>query len=504
MQILVLLLVCCPMLLGQKTGSAGRDVQNADLLPGPDVGAKIRAADMALGSKPGVIVVNTAGALSTPFTLRQQHNLLVRARIMWSATVTLSGMNDVGCSGNGAISSALPISMPVFVGNNATEITIHDCPVDMKSNNPVLAGDGLIDLSMRRLSVTGGTIAQINADHGDSAGGAASNLNFDHNTVTDAPNTGGAALLLVNTMNATVDENTFTGISTGTQWWGGDAAKGTLSQVTRTGKITLTGNHCRMVTACLWGSMGYDITVAHNTADGCLDVCFDAEGGLNTSFVENTATNCNNGCGAIFFFSKGISFVGNTFTGDSKGGGLFFIKNSSANPVSHVDLSVSKNILTCATACNAFLQEALGRATFDGNVITNGIYTPLGFGQNITISNNRFVFTRALPAGAAVIRGPSITGGTSLTIDSNTVSSSVAQGANSACISAVWNDFNNSDTFSIRRNRCEGVSPFPINIVTETAGANPGPHAIWQIEGNIGAGRILHKKTTSNESYSLK
>lgn len=71
------------------------------------------------------------------------------------------------------------------------------------------------------------------------------------NSVHDAPNTGGAAILLVNTKQVKVLKNVFEGISTGTHWWGGDSAKGTLPQVMRTGELTLTGNRCDAVTACL-------------------------------------------------------------------------------------------------------------------------------------------------------------------------------------------------------------------------------------------------------------
>ncbi len=487
-----------------QAATANSKVVNADAFAGADVGAKIAAADTVLGSGRGLIQVSTAGALSTPFTLHTRHNLVLNARITVSATVTLSGSNDVTCSGAGAISSTLAGGVPVFAGDGVSDIAIHHCPIAMKNNSPVIAAAGLSRLSMRYLTVTGGSIAQINANHGGDPGGAATNLDFNHNTVTDPAITGGAALLLVNTTGVTVDSNTFTGISTGTQWWGGDSATGNITQVTRTGKIALTGNQCHNVTACLWGSMGHDIEVKGNTADGCADVCFDTEGGLRNAFTQNKATNCGNGCGAIFFFSKDISFVENSFGADAKGGGLFFIKNQSANPISHTGLTVSRNTLTCTTTCTAFYQEAVSQATFEANVITNGIFAPVGFGQNVTIARNQFSFTRPVAPNAAAIAGPSITGGATLTIEGNTVASAVPQAPGSACISAVWNDFNNSDTYLIKNNRCTGSSPFPIDIVTTTAGANPGPHASWHLENNFTArGNIVHTRITTNDVYTL-
>ena len=358
---------------------------------------------------------------------------------------------------------------------------------------------------MSQLFVTGGSLAQINADHGNDPGGAAQDLTFVSNEVHDPPNTGGAALLLVNTTRAQVLNNVFEGISTGTQWWGGDSATGTLPQVRRTGELTLTGNRCQAVTACLWGSMGYSIEVSGNSADGCSDVCFDTEGGRDTVFAHNTAAHCGNGCGAVFFFSQNVSFRENHFSGDARGGGLIFVKNRSADPQSHGNFQVVQNTLSCLTVCNAFYQEALSASSFERNLVSNGVFATAGFGQNISITGNRFVFSKPLPTHAAAIEAPSITGGTVLTLAGNTIESSVQQGAESACIHAVWNDYNNSDSYFLRGNRCAGTSPFPIDIVTDTAGKNPGPHADWHIENNIlGAGRIIHQQTTANDVYSAK
>ncbi len=472
---------------------------------GTDLGAKIAAANEALGSRPGVITVNTVSTLKTATTLSARHNLMLNAPVTWAATMKLSGSNDISCVGGGAISSTVPAGMPIFSAKDVSQIVIHGCVVSMTNDSPVLDGEGVRRVSMHHLKVEGGTIAQINGRHGSDAGGAATELDFDHNTVVDAAGTSGAAILLVNTTMARVDSNSFTGIAYGTQWWGGDSATGNASQVTRTGKITLSGNRCQAVSACLWGSMGYEIAVTGNTADGCGDVCFDTEGGLSSVFNGNTATNCANGCGAVFFFGRGVSFTKNTFSGDSRGGGLFLIKNQSANPASYSGLTVSSNTLTCATICNAVYQEAVGQATFDGNVVSNGVFATAGFGQDVTISRNSFSFSRSLAAGGAAIKAPSITGATTLTVEGNSVSSTVPQVANTACISATWNDYNNSDTYYIKGNRCEGAAPFPIDIVTMTDGANPGMHASWHVESNFGAGgRIVHTRRMSNEVYLVE
>jgi hypothetical protein len=57
------------------TGSVSRKVLNANDFPGADVGAKINAADKALGPGPGEIVINGGGMISTQVVLSSDHVL---------------------------------------------------------------------------------------------------------------------------------------------------------------------------------------------------------------------------------------------------------------------------------------------------------------------------------------------------------------------------------------------------------------------------------------------
>ncbi len=59
------------------TGSARGKVVNANDFPGQDVGAKINAADKALGPGPGEIVINTGGTISTQVVLSSDHVLRI-------------------------------------------------------------------------------------------------------------------------------------------------------------------------------------------------------------------------------------------------------------------------------------------------------------------------------------------------------------------------------------------------------------------------------------------
>src|SRR5213075_1630772 len=50
----------------------------ADHFPGADLGAKVNAADHALGSAPGEIVVSGGGTIATPIVVSERHTLRLR------------------------------------------------------------------------------------------------------------------------------------------------------------------------------------------------------------------------------------------------------------------------------------------------------------------------------------------------------------------------------------------------------------------------------------------
>ena len=91
----------------------------------------------------------------------------------------------------------------------------------------------------------------------------------------------------------------------GIMWWGGDA------NPSRGGKPTnprwarnITIQHNRVASVGgggVWGSMGQNITVRTNNVSACGDVCLDAEGSFNVTFVDNTAVDSANGVLSVFF-----------------------------------------------------------------------------------------------------------------------------------------------------------------------------------------------------------
>lgn len=64
---------------GARTAQTGGRTVEASGFPGADLGAKINAADRALGSSPGEIVVRGGGRISTPIVVSEGHRLRLTA-----------------------------------------------------------------------------------------------------------------------------------------------------------------------------------------------------------------------------------------------------------------------------------------------------------------------------------------------------------------------------------------------------------------------------------------
>ena len=496
------------LLAGMWGGAAaGATELKSESFPGADVGARVAAADARLGTAAGTITIETPGTLTTAFVLGRMHALVLRAPVRWRVAVDLAGANEIWCEGKGAILSELPGASPadsLLRAKGVSGIRIHDCTVSGDVPKMVLRAETVSQVAMDRNTVRGLTLFSTNM--GESRGG--SELSFRDNSV-DFPKGASplAAILLPYVKGVTASGNRMSRVMHGIQWWGGDSGKpdARLEQVTAAGGMTFTKNVCRDVGAsCIWGSMGADIVMRGNSADGCGDVCFDTEGGLRTVMTENTATGCKNGCAAIFFFSDRTEISKNRFSGMSPGGGLIFFKNTSQDPARHDHVLVSENELRCEPGvCRAVYQEAVSGLRLERNQIVNGTYLAAGAGRAISIGQNHFVFNLPVAGGGAAIAAPAVIGGTQLDVSGNVVESAVDQGAGAKCIAAVWNDFNNTDLQTISGNTCGGAKPFGIAISTTTDGKNPGPRGVWVVSGNrTGGGKVEHTAVTRNEVYS--
>lgn len=478
----------------------------AEAFSGSSLGARLLAAEAALGSRPGTLTVNAPGTLDAALTLHAGHSLLLRAPVTWSAPVTLAGGNSLTCEGAAAqVRAAMPAfhfhaeGGALLLAKNVSGITVRGCNVRSDQTSMLLAGNNVSNVTLEGNTLSGLSLAVVSE-------GLSTGLHFTGNSVTFPADRHSdiAAISLYGARGVTATSNQFTRTLHGIQWWGGDsgAPGANLDQVTGTGEMRFTGNTCAEVGSCIWGSMGYGIAITGNTATGCGDVCFDTEGGRDTEISGNTASGCANGCGAIFFFTRNTVFARNHFTGPT-GGGLIFIKNASQDPLRHQGLVLSGNTLDCGAAlCRAVYAEAASGIVFENNDVSNGTFLPVNYARSVTVSGNRFRFTAPLPGGSPAIAAPALVGGTTLLVSNNTINSEVAQAPGTACIAAGWSDFNATDIHIFAGNRCGGTHPLPIGIITTTDGKNPGPRAFWILAGNTAAMQpAVHHAVTQNEVY---
>ena len=474
--------------------------------PPGDLSAWLKAEDARLGATSGTIVIDHPGRLDAPLTLSPGHNLSITAPLDWSATVRLSGNNAIACTSTATITAHLPaFTLPqptgmLLLAEGVAHVQVTGCVVTSDAASVLLAGYPVSDLTL-----TGNTLTNLMLLGVNGAPNSSQRLSLAKNVLTSTkPTATYAGMQLNNAKTATVTGNSFTNLLHGAMWWGGNSGVpgASLQQVTSTGALSFIGNQCKHIAgACIWGSMGYDILMRGNSADGCGDVCFDAEGGLRTQILDNTALNCQNGCAGVFFFTDQTVIAGNHFRAQAPGGGLIFIKNSSQNPLAHDHMSIKNNELTCMPEiCRAVYQEAAGGIEFVSNEVTNGVWQPVGYARAVSVTKNHLVYSKSL-SGAALAM-PDVIGGTALEVTGNRIESNVTQPAGSACIAAGWTDFNATDSHLIAGNTCAGTSPFPVGLNTVSGGQNPGVAGVWILSANhLGSATQTHVAKTPNEHF---
>jgi hypothetical protein len=151
----------------------------------------------------------------------------------------------------------------------------------------------------------------------------------NNKSVGPAGRWGGISLTRVDSIRA--DSNTIKTHKTGITWWGGDARTepshdaspdlATRIQIRHNvvENIFLTGSG---EGACIWGSMGEDIEVSHNTVRTCDDVGLDAEGSDHVRFLDNKVYDVKSAALAVYHWSSNITFARNYVEQDGFGTGV--------------------------------------------------------------------------------------------------------------------------------------------------------------------------------------
>jgi hypothetical protein len=481
----------------------------ADHLPGPDIGARIDAADSQLGSGCGVIAVTLPATASTPVTLHTCHSLALQAHVAWRTTITLAPHS----SGQTITCPALQTLAFTPVGNwihgeNVSNVTIDSCSAGGISGTSLYRLASFIasrSLTLSRNNLTNAVLLDTGSsaptspcdDHsqcqypGANPANSTSNVIVQGNTIR---NTGfsGTAVNLTYVNTASVTHNSFSGLIFGVVWWGGDACvagsncsvgqNGAFANPRKATHLTIAGNTISASMSCIWGSMGQFITVSANTCTGNDqgDVGIDAEGSFDVTFDHNTVSNYPNGDLATFTLCTRILFDQNTATQDVAGHVLVRLDNSSQTP-DKLLVSFTNNTFSCldpARTCGT-LGAALETIVFTGNHFRNTALQLTANNENtIVIRDNDFTFTH--PAASAIaVSGfhhtPGVQANGSVEISANVIAAAAPQPAGAQAILVVGDDFNFPQQTTIRDNRISGA--FPIDIECDSATTNSANQA---------------------------
>lgn len=475
----------------------------------PDARATIAEQQATLGNASGVITLREPSRLQGEVTLARGQSLVIGAPLsVGRATVHLAGDNVVTCQAPVTVDNATDL----FVAEGAEDISVRDCNVKVTGQ-----GGGYLLTATRsvRVSATDNQLVNMALFTTHNLGGPGSqtlDVSLNGNSSVFTTHSGPIGVYLMYVIRATVSHNRFAGTGHGIEWWGGDGNVGWHGPdaVTAAGDLSITGNQCYAAGgACVWGSMGFNVTVSGNSAELCSDVCFDSEGGVRNLFTGNVAQACGNGCYSAQMESADVVFSGNFAYADAKKPALalILIKHRNGNPAPHANLTVTGNTLSCGTLCTAFYSEGEGGLDLSRNTVTNGLVRFANYTNSVVIRDNTLRFYVPL-AGQAALVGPSLAGGhVSEIVDNSILSENHAPDPKATCIAQGWSDDNATDEMQIAQNLCTG---FAQGVVTVTNGHNAGaPRAIWRIYGNRFSGispeqQTIHHKVSGNETYAAE
>jgi hypothetical protein len=468
---------------------------NSDLFSGSDIGARMTQAQAFLAGVHVTISINTADAVTTPFTLLDGNDLQINAVVTIHAGIvsTLAGNNRISCSSGGVLTIATG-SPFVSTGSN---ITIDHCHAsgDATANASLLVTTGSAHVRIDSLVLT--NIGTIHANGG-------SDLLVTDNTVTFPSGAlAGYGAVWQGTSFVTVTGNHFYNVPNGAEFFNANADFNAGGPTSRAGVISagaghyvMSNNTCDHVAACMWGSVGYDVVITGNAANVCSDVCFDTEGSIDVVISANRAAEASNGGVSSFFYADNFLAQGNNIS-SSVGAPLMKVYNSSGLPTRNTGFVARGNKLTCLVViCPAFSNQAATNLTFDGNDITDGSYSLGDQSTNMSIKHNHFNSTFTAPSAWTAINTNAIINGGLLEIEDNTITG-VTQPAGSICIANTSLDFNSTVTLRIIGNKCLGG--FPIDLTTTNSGTNSSTGVITTLQGNWWShNNVVHTHSTGN------
>jgi hypothetical protein len=470
-------------------GVAGQ--MNVEAFPGSDLGAKINAADAALGSAVGTLTVNSTATATTAYTLSSGHDLQINANVTLSALGTLNGKNKISCNGG----SVVTVTSGNAFASSADNIQIQNCTATGDGGNgaSLLTTSGSSHMKLSYFRGTG--IGIVHANGG-------SDLQVSHISTTD----GVYGVVFQGTSFVNVDDVACDGTDNCVEWFNHDANPAVGGPTSRATVLSLGAGHyvinnvrCNNVVACAWGSVGYDAVISNSLADTCSDVCFDAEGSMDVSFNGTTATGGNNADGAVFFYSDNNSFNNSHYSGTTI---LIRVFNSSLNPGQSTNMKIVGGTLDCGTTaiCTGFGGDAWDGLVISGVEFRNAVMSNSTQGGGSIVKNNHLVYSISNPTAFNAISITNRIQGSVTAVENNRIEVTAAQPAGSSAIFLETAFFNATQAFQIRNNYTSG---FPIDINTANDGTNPSVGMVTILDGNwVGANNVIHTHPNGNlDSY---
>ena len=262
----------------------------------------------------------------------------------------------------------------------------------------------------------------------------------------------------------------------GVQWWGGDSnpeRNGDTNNVRKTSNglvenVTVSD----IAGGGIWGSMGENIVIKSCRVSKCGDVGIDFEGCFNSTATNNYVKDCKNGCLATFHYNKNISFDHNIVRQRDPRFPLACIYNSTQRQDNGL-VSLANNHFSVDKGVGVILQQGPSNyIVFEKNMLLNVVLN-LTFNNNkiIEIRNNTFKLTKPLGDYNYVIKAGLTNFGGKLTVEDNSILSTVSQRKEVFAINPFQGDYNSSPLNIIKDNRITGV---PNKYKIEWNGTNPG------------------------------
>jgi hypothetical protein len=311
---------------------------------------------------------------------------------------------------------------------------------------------------------------------------------------------GQGACLLQYVENCQVEGGRYENVPHGVQWWGGDAGlepwqNGARANERKCGNILVQQVSVRHANVGgIWGSMGKNVVVRNCSVEDCLDVGFDAEGCLDTTFERCVARNGHNGCFATFSYCDRIRFVNCTGIVDDHRYPLFRVYNMSQSQADNRSIEVAGGRFECRDrTAPGTMDTAMGPTQTlvirDATLVNVRIDTAFFNMHRTSIVNNTLTFPYPLSSIAAIRVGLSHSvigdesarpGGAS--VQGNRIRYTATSPNRATAIELYEDDFNSSPTSSAIGNTVEG--PFNVGISVINASGNAGVVPTFKIAGN--------------------